>query len=78
MLMGITDSLARIMHKSSTAATKSFAVLHRPCDPQAGAPTSIGRNFRNMAEILRNVGGTSGAEQLDPENNSHPGEARGL
>jgi hypothetical protein len=28
--------------------------------------TTIGRNFRNMAEILRNVGGTSGAEQLDP------------
>ena len=28
--------------------------------------TTIGRSFRNMAETLRNVGGTSGAEQLDP------------
>jgi len=28
--------------------------------------TTIGRNLRNMAETLRNLGGTSGAEQLDP------------
>ena len=60
------------MHNFSTAATTSSGVLHRLCDPQeAGAPdpqagAPIGRSFRNMAETLRNVGGTSGAEQLDP------------
>ena len=26
------------MHKFSTSATKSSGVLHRPCDPLAGAP----------------------------------------
>ncbi len=26
------------MHKFSTAMTKSFGVLHLPCDPQTGAP----------------------------------------
>ncbi len=31
-------ALARTMHKFSTAATKSSGVLHRPRDPQAGAP----------------------------------------
>ena len=30
------------------------------------ALTTIGRSFRNTAETFRNVGGTSGAEQLDP------------
>ncbi len=58
--------LVGMMHRFSTVAANSSGVLHRPCDPQAGAPTTIGRSFRNMAETLRNVGGNSGAEQLDP------------
>ncbi len=36
-----SEVLARMMHKFSTAPTKSSGVLHRPCDPQAaGAPDS--------------------------------------
>ncbi len=31
-------ALARFMHKFSTAPTKPSGVLHRPRDPQAGAP----------------------------------------
>jgi len=47
-----------MIHEFSTAAAKPSAL-----------PvwlTTIRRSFRNIAEILRNVGGTSGAEQLDP------------
>jgi len=40
------------MHKFSTAPTKSSGVLHRPSDPQAGAParreTPSGRRFRRF------------------------------
>ena len=53
------DTLARIMHKFSTASTKSSGVLHRLCDPQAGTPdpqagapargaTHSGRRFRRF------------------------------
>ncbi len=32
------ETLTRTMHKFSTSAPKSSGVLHRLCDPQAGAP----------------------------------------
>ncbi len=54
-----------------SAVKQSSGVLHRPTR-KAGAPTrkrvpptTIGRSFRNMLETLRNVGGTSGVEQLN-------------
>ncbi len=44
------------MHKFSTTATKSSGVLHRLCDPQAGAPargaTHSGRRFRCSIVIM--------------------------
>ena len=42
-----------MMHKFSPSATKSSAILHRPCDPQAGAPgpqaDSPGRRFNGSS-----------------------------
>ena len=64
--MSTPDSLARIIHKFSTAAKLHLACCTACATRKRVPPTTIGRNFRNMAETLRNVGGTSGAEQLDP------------
>ena len=47
-----------------SAVKQSSGVLHRPTRKRV-PPTTIGRSFRNMLETLRNVGGTSGAEQLN-------------
>ena len=44
------DTLARIMHKFSTASTKSSGVLHRLCDPQAG---TLYKQSRTVGEERR-------------------------
>ena len=52
--------MARIMHKFSTAATKSSGVLHRLCDPQAGAPGLLNVPYSTFAGADPQTGAPAG------------------
>ena len=48
-----------MMHKFSTPALKSSSVLHRPCDPQAGAPdpqaSAPGLRFNESSKLCNPI-----------------------